>query len=72
MTDSPLQIFNAPEPSEENEGCLTVDELEILNDLEEKIPKNENEESLSSSESEAEELNSEKSVDISDSEEENM
>lgn len=69
MTDTPLQVFNSPEPAEENEGCLTVDELEILNDLEERIPKDENEESMSSSESEAEELDSEESVEISDFEE---
>ncbi|CAH1402056.1 unnamed protein product [Nezara viridula] len=72
MTDNPLQMFNSPEPAEENEECLTVEELEILNDLEENIPKNENEEFSSSSESEAEELNSEGSDEIYDSEDENM
>ncbi|XP_014289629.1 ribosomal oxygenase 1 [Halyomorpha halys] len=70
MTDTPLQVFNNSEPAEENDGCLTVDELEILNDLEEKIPKNENEESLSGSESGEEEFIDDESVEISDSEEE--
>ena len=57
MTDRPLELFHAPTNAFENKKVLNAEELNILSDLEEKIPKEDNNEISLSSYSEIEESN---------------